>query len=278
MINGIGNFIGQSQVGAAYAPSVRSWLSQGVADGGTPPSPTILNALSAFMTSLDTAGIGPSGSRMKTGNIMHSGSKEFVKLNLKDVATYKWTEVGTVDFSEGNGCRSASSSYFHHAFKSNEYAGIESNLTSIQYISESNATGSSSQTSQGFRTSSTLSLFFATNPKFDGTNGQIYHFSGATNFLSANHKALIVNTFTGGNNVIYRDGVKTTAAVTPTAPTTACNRMVLAYNSSTASTISPLNFYPKYIAIDFLYDAFSDADELAFRTAFNTYKTAVSLP
>ncbi len=257
---------------------VSAWLAQGIADGGVSPSTTIISALSTFVNSLESSGIGPSSSRMLTCNIMHAGSKEFVKLNIKNPATFKYTEVGTVTFSEGNGCRSASSSYFHHAFKSNQYAGIESNLTAINYVSESST--SLFNTVQGFTTSSTDGTkAFYLQPLNSGSAGLCRAYdSNATTFPSTNHKGLYVLTRNGGNNVTYKDGSKTSVSVAGTAPTNACNRMILAYNSSTAATLVPLSQYTKYVAFDALYDAFSDADELAFRTAFNTYKTAVGLP
>jgi hypothetical protein len=257
---------------------VVNWISQGILDGGISPSPAVINALSTFVNSLESSGIGPSSSRMLTCNIMHAGSKEFVKLNIKNPATFKYTEVGTVTFSEGNGCRSASSSYFHHAFKSNQYAGIESNLTSINYVSESST--SLFNTISGFRTSSTDgAIAFYVQPLNSASAGLSRAYdANATTFSSNNHKGLYVLTRNGGNNIIYKDGSKRTIATAGIAPTNSCNRIILGYNGSSAATLVPLSQYTKYVAFDALYDAFSDADELAFRTAFNTYKTAVGLP
>lgn len=265
-------------LGGGLNSYVSAWIAQGIADGGVSPSPTVLSALSTFVNSLEGSGIGPSSSRMLTCNIMHSGSKEFVKLNLKNPSTFKYTEVGTVTFSEGNGCRSASSSYFHHAFKSNQYAGIESNLTSINYVSESST--SLFNTISGFRTSSTDgAVGFYVQPLQSVSAGLSRGYdANATTFSSNNHKGLYVLTRNAGNNIIYKDGSKTTIATAGIAPTNSCNRIVLGYNSSAAGTLAPLSQYTKYVAFDALYDAFSDADELAFRTAFNAYKTAVGLP
>lgn len=264
--------------GVSYQSNVASWLAQGIADGGTPPSSSILSALSTFMNSLEGYGLGPSGSRMITGNILHSGSKEFCKLNIKNVATFKYTEVNTVTFSEGNGCKSASSSYFHHAFKSNQYAGIESNLTSINYVSESST--SLFGTVQGFVTSSSDGTkAFYLQPLNSASTGLFRGYdSNATTFSSNNFKGLYIVTKNGGNDVIYKDGVKTTIASAGVAPTNSCNRIILAYNGSAGSTLVPTSFCTKYVACDFLYDAFSDADAANFKTAFDTYKTAVGLP
>lgn len=262
--------------GANYGAAVNSWLSQGTADGGTPPSAAILTALSTFMTSLDASGLGPSGSRMKTMNIMHTGSKEFVKLNIKNVSTFKYVEGGTVSFSEGNGCKSASNSYFEHPFKSDQYAGIETDLTEINYVSESSTTNTNEIVSG---CTPALSRFLLLRPKSGALNGAYSHYDATlTTFTSANHKALYVRTYAGGNKVVYRDGVKTSTAVTPTAPTVSQSRVVLGLNSNAGSGVTAGSFYTLYVSLDALYDSFSDADESAFRTAFNTYKTAVSLP
>ena len=261
---------------ANYGATVNAWLAQGLTDGGESPSAEILTALSAFMTSLDASGLGPSGSRMKTMNIMHTGSKEFVKLNLKNVSTFKYVESGTVTFSEGNGCKSASSSYFEHPFKSDQYAGIETDLTEINYISESDTTSVNDIVAG---CTPALSRFELLRPKSGVANGAYSHYDNAlTVFTSANHKGLFIRTYAGGNKVVYRDGVKTSTAVTPTAPTVSQSRLVLAFNGNAGSGITATSHYTRFVALDALYDSFSDADELAFRNAFNTYKTAVSLP
>jgi hypothetical protein len=257
--------------------SVSLWLSQGIADGGTSPTPSNINALSTFMNTLDLAGLGPSGSRMKTGNILHTGSKQFCLLNLKDVSNHKLVESGTVTFSEGNGCRSASSSYFEQPFTTDEYAGIQSNLTAINYVSESSTAFSGSKALHGFR--SDAARIFTTVPLNTSTLGQGYHFTAGATFPSTNHRGLYVLTRSGANLITYKDGSKTSIAFAANVPAyNGFNRYILAYNNNNGVTPAAAAFYPHYVAIDFLYDGFTDADELAFRTAFNTYKTAVGLP
>lgn len=263
-------------ISGGYQSNVQSWLIQGTTNGGTPPSATVLTALSVFLNSLNGYGL---LSRMKTGNIMHCGSKEFTKLNIKDVSTYPWTESGTVTFSEGNGCRSASSSYFNQPFKTDEYSGIETNSTFIQYISESSTASSAAKVSHGFRTHSTSSFFLANTPLSSATLTTPYHYNTGINASSTNHKGLYVITRNSGVFAFYKDGSKSTGGTAATIANISTNRLILAYNGATTSSgVTPTAYYPHYVAIDFIFDGFSDTDELNFRTAFDTYKTAVGLP
>jgi hypothetical protein len=214
---------------------------------------------------------------MKTGNIMHMGSKIFSVLNIKSLGTYKFIESGTVTFSEDNGCKSASSSYFNQPFKSNEYSGIETDLTAINYVSES-STDTTVMSIHGMSGTATP-VFFTVIPK-TGANGLVYHFhASGMSFSNANHKGLYVITHTGTNTVIYKDGTKTSNPIATAAPTISTNRFVLGRNVATTNGGATLTQpYDKFVAIDFLYDRFSDSDESGFRAAFNTYKTAVGLP
>lgn len=265
--------------GASYQTNVQSWLTQGIADGGTPPSAAILNALSTFMSSLDTFGIGPSSSDMLSCNIMHTGSKEFVKLNIKNVAQYKYTESGTVSFSEGNGCKSASSSYFNQPLKSNEFAGIESSFTFINYVSESETTDANTAPS-GVRTGTPAFEYMLLWPKSAGRVFTWLHGTQSNQTASGNHKGLFIVTNTPTDNVLYRDGVKTSVAKVPVAPTVQRNRLVLAYNDGTTTDgVTATGHYTRYVAIDATYRiAFDDTKAANFKTAFDAYKTAVSLP
>lgn len=260
-------YYGQQGGAVTYSVELQAWIDAGTLAGHTLPNADILSAIDALLGSaLETGTI---ISRMKTGYIFHAGSKGMAKLNLKDPATFPLTEVGTVTFSEGNGCKSASSSYFDQPFRSNQYAGIQSNLTCAQYISESDTT-QATQMPHGFR--SGFGLYFAYRPR--ASSQVVLNFDGGNAYTSANHKALFVHGNDGSNSVIYRDGVKSSFVVAATAPTDAINRYILARNNNGVADA----FYTRFVSYDFLFDRFSDADELAFRTASNNYKTAVGLP
>lgn len=254
-----------------YQSNVNSWISQGISDGGTPPSTSILNALSQFMTSLDGYGL---LTRMKTGYIMHTGSKHFAKLNIKDVATFKLTEINTVTFGEGLGCKSDGTSYFNQPFKSDQFVGIESNLTIAQDMTESNTTALD-QSSHGMKTNATT-LFCQLRPRrVTGTNGVAQNYDAANGFTSANHKALFIHTNNGTNNLVWREGVLDSFAAIPVAPLTSNNRFILARNNAGTAE----EFYTaSSVALDFLFDVFNATDAANFKTARDAYKTATGLP
>lgn len=264
--------------GEALPAEVSAWLAKGTTEGYTIPGSTVQNALGVFVTSLKADGL---FTRMKTGYIMHAGSAQMGTLNLKDPDTYQTSLVNSPTFSEGNGMKSnGTTSYINQPFKSNEYAGIESDLTVIQYISESSTTFGD-LASHGFRTQElSPGRYFLITPLKTATTGQVFGFHEGVgpSFSSVNHKGLYVFRNNGTQDITYKDGTKTVNAFTSVAPVLSQNRLILAFNNDTGTGVTPAQFYTKYIAADFLFDAFDDTDELNFRTAFNTYKTAVGLP
>lgn len=263
--------------GQGYSAELQAWVSAVEAGGNTAPSATVLRALDTFLaTSLETGTI---LSRMKTGYIFHAGSKGAAKVNLKNPALYPLTESGTVTWSEGNGCRSATNSYFRQPFKTNEYAGIESDLTVINYVSESSAEQATKVVS-GFRTSNSAFHFMNISPvQAAGIGMSIIHYTTGSNAANAEHKGLYIATYNGTQKVLYKDGVKNAVAATPSAPTILGNdRAILAHNSATTNGgFTASGHYDKYVGVDFLYDRFSDTDASLWKTAFDTYKTAAGL-
>lgn len=260
-----------------FDPDVQAWLDRGTALGYVLPSTTVQIALSDFVKSLKLNGL---FTRMKTGYIMHAGSAQMGTLNLRNPLTYQSTLVNSPTFSEGNGMKSnGTTSYIDQPFKSNEYAGIESDLTGIQYISES-STVNAGMVSSGFGINAAGSLFWLIRPLLNATSSDFWHYSASTSFANTNHKSLYVLTRpAAGSQVIYNNGVKTTGAVAANVPNISINRFILAANGATANGgLTPANYYTKFVAADFLFDRFSDTDESNFRTPFNTYKTAAGLP
>lgn len=231
-------------------------------------SASVKAAQNAFCNSLNSAGL---LSRMKTGYFMHAGGIDNAKINLKNPATYTLTSpAGDPTFSEGNGCKSGGTTYFSQPFKMNEYAGIQTDVTVCQYVSESNTADTTNTWTHGILDINT-GAFWGLRPFAFGLLSS-YNF-GATAILpaNANHKGLYIQTQDASNQYVYKDGTKSSLATVPTAPTVSSNRSILARDAGNGP-------YLHYLAVDFIFDRFSDADELAFRTAFNTYKTSVGLP
>lgn len=257
--------------GNNYGPVVNAYVAKLNALGLIKPNKSVLVALRDFIASLDGYGL---WSKCLTMNQMHSGSVGAVTVNLKNPDAYQWTTSGSIVFSEGNGCRSDLSSYFNQPFKSNEFSGIETNLTSIQYISESSTT-TGSFSGQGFR--ATASIYFVTRPLSSASTGQIFSYSTTGSFSNTNKKGLYIHV-SGAESTIYKDGVKTSIVRTATSPTLSQNRLILAFNNDTGNGITPSGQMNTYVAIDALFTVFNDTDAANFKTAFDNYKTAVGLP
>lgn len=261
--------------GASYNSYYQAWLTQIIADGGTEPSAAVKTAQNALIRDMDAAGL---MTRMKFGYFLHAGDKTTCRRNIKDPSVYRMTEVNTVTFLEGNGCKSSGTSYFNTGYPANAYAGIESDITVVAYVAES-STASNGQL-YGVRGDAGATTLHYLTPGVGASTGQRLHYVGSsTNFSSANHKALYVHTHDGTNSNVYRDGVKDSDAQTPIAPTITAPYFILCRNNSGINGGStPTGYYTLYVSYVFAFDRFSDSDESTLRGLLNTYKTAAGLP
>lgn len=261
--------------GASFDSDYQAWLTQIVADGGTEPSASVKTAQNDMVIALKANAL---WTRMKLGYFLHCGDLTTIRRNIKDPSVYRHTQVGTLTFSEGNGTKSnGSDGAINTTYPVNAYAGIETDLTTAFYVSES-ATASNGRV-YGTRAEISGAVILQFLPGVGGSTGQRSHYGLAvSNFSSANHKAIYVHTHDGTNDVAYRGGVKDSDALTPTAPTIASPIALLATNSNGVGGFSPIQFYTLYLSYFFMFDRFTDADELALRTILTTYNTAAGLP
>lgn len=253
-------------------PYVVAWLAQGLADGGTRPTNTVLTAMSTALNSLTSLGI---LSRFKTLNFLHTGSKHFSKLNVINPSLYPYVESGTVTFTEGSGCKSASSSYFNQGFKSDSFLGTQ--LSFLSFVSESN-TNNIAGSVFGHRVQAASAYQSYLNPK-NGGNVQVAVTSiTAHSAANANHRGLYITTLVTTNATLYKDGVKASTSVAVTTPNISTDRLVLATNSSaTSGVVTPVQFYTNNVAIDAILDQVNDTDAANLTTIFNTYISACGL-
>lgn len=263
------------RTGASYNSYYQAWLTQIIADGGTEPSASVKTAQNALIRDMDAAGF---MTRMKFGYFLHAGNLTTIRRNIKDPSVYRHTQVGTLTFSEGNGTKSnGTDGAINTTYPVNAYAGIETDLTTAFYVSES-ATAANGRV-YGTRAELSGSVILQFLPGVGGSTGQRSHYGGAnTNFASANHKAIYIHTHDGTNDVAYRNGVKDSDALTPTAPTIASPIALLATNASGAGGFTAIQFYTLYLSYFFAFNRFSDADELALRNLLTTYNAAAGLP
>jgi hypothetical protein len=258
--------------GGGYDSDYQAWLTQIIADGGTQPSASVKTAQNAFFVGLKAASL---WSRAKAGWFLHAGDKTTCRRNFVSPANYRMTEVNTLTFSEGNGCRSdGSSSCWNTTYPANAYVGIQNDLTTVGLITESSTT-TSAIALFGTRVA-TASDIHAVNPR-NGSQGFNYR-STATAFTSANTKALYIDTYDGTNKVIYRDGVKTSTVTTPVAPTISAPYLLLARNINASTGVTPTEYCPYYLGLFMLFDRFNDTDESTLRGLITTYRTAAGLP
>lgn len=260
--------------------SYQAYLNKITANGYVLPPSNIQIAQDRFVKDLKAAGL---WSRMKTGYFFHAGSIETGRVNIKDPDTYTLTiaEQGPVVpiFIQGVGTRSNGiTGYFIQPFKSNEYAGIESDLTIIQYLPHQPFASQYpvSTFSSGFdlTLAGATDNYIATIPFYaEGLGSHRRGTTGNQSFTSNSHNGLLVSTYDGTNAVVYKDGTKTSEAVTPAVPNNSINRFILAANNDGSAVVR----YARLVSADFLFDRFNDADEALFRSIWNTYKNSVNL-
>lgn len=261
--------------GASYNSYYQAWLTQIIADGGTEPSASVKTAQNALIRDLDAAGF---MTRMKFGYFLHCGDTTTGRRNIVNPATYRTTLVGTLTFSEGNGTKSnGTDGAINTTYPVNAYAGIETDLTTAFYVSESSAAGNGRV--YGSRAENAGAVILDMSPCVGGSTGQRSHYGGAvSNFSSANHKALYIHTHDGTNDVVYRGGVKDADALTPTAPTISSPIALLARNVNGVGGFGVTSFYTLYLSYFFAFNRFSDSDESTLRGILTTYNTAAGLP
>ena len=262
--------------GVSYDSDYQAWLTAAQTAGYTLPTDNVKLAQSDFVKSLKV--YSSMYAKLVTLRFMHSGSAQMATLNVINAATHVATISGTLGFSEGNGVKSSSSSYIRDTIVANQWASIETDLTVIQYISESNTTASTTLVSHGFRVTAATANNFRLVPLWNASTAVKGSYNTATvGFPSTDHKGLYIHTLSPTSAISYKDGSKDTDANTPVAPDIAQPRAILAQNNNGGTGWSPTNFYTIYVAIDAVGHLFTDQDAADFRTAFLAYKTAVGL-
>lgn len=238
--------------------------------GVTMPESSILAGWNSFIHDLKEEGL---WSRVTLGYLLNSGGVQAGRLNIKDPLTYRSTIVNSPTFTEGDGTKSDGSGYINPGLAAN--AITPTNFTAIVYVKESSTT-SLSQDVFGARTNTDFTLL-----KFQPKTGATGSFSSgfaSNGFTNANHQGLYVMTYQTNRPVMFKDGTKTLGSVeTPSSPNIGAHLLLLARNISTTSTPNGSGFYTQNVGAAFFADAFTDADELSFRTIFNNNKTAMGL-
>lgn len=264
------------QGGASIDSDYQAWLTQIIADGGTEPSASVKTAQNALVVALKANSL---WTRMKAGWFLHAGDVTTCRRNIASPSTFRLTIVGTTPtFSEGNGCKSAdATSCFNTTYASNQYAGIQTDLTTFAYISDSSNPSSSGDLC-GARSNTDFTLFRIT-PKSAAAAATHTRFEGSgVAHTNATMKGFYCDTYDGTNRVFYKSGVKTAASMTPTAPNIAAPFGLLARNSNGGSGFTISSPLPYFVSYFFMFNRFTDSDESTLRGLLTTYNTSAGLP
>jgi hypothetical protein len=261
-----------------YDSDYQVYLDQLTTEGFTHPDGLIKAIQNQLVIDLKAAGL---WIRAKTINIYGFGSIGAGLVNMKSPLTHKHIVVGTVVFTEGSGVKSNSTisgGYIRTAYAINQYAGIESDLTSVLYISESSTDIAATMYAYGARgNASSANTGVAIRPLSGATSGvRVGYGAAGDSFTNNNHQGLYVLYYENPNSVIRKDGVEDNQAITPTAPDISNEVLLLSRNIHASGGISSSESYPHNVMSLFRFDRFSDADEASFRAIWNNY--IASLP
>lgn len=254
-----------------------------ITTAGLKPGPlTVQIAQNDFISDLKVAGF---WTRMKIGYFFHAGSRDVALINMKDPATFALTVGGGAAlqpiYIQGVGQRPGGNTYFRSTYKANQYSGIETDLTIAAYYPDEPFASQyvAAFYSTGVRgLSSSANSFQMQIPYFSASTGYRGQSTGSLSFTSNTHKGLMINTYDGANSVVWKDGTKSSTAATPAVPNLTNDRLIFAANTSaTNAGLTVTGYYNRLMSAYFLFDRFSDADELAFRNIWTKYNNAINL-
>lgn len=261
--------------GASYDSDYQAWLTQIVADGGTQPSASVKTAQNALVVALKANSL---WTRIKTLYFLHCGDITTGRRNVKNPSTYRTTPSGSNIFLEGSGIKSDGTSYILLNYLVQEYSGIETDITVGMFISTS-STSSTNQAPYGSRIAGATDIWFM-YPRESGTNVIKRRHFGSTSFAAtnANHRGVYIHTYDGSNDVIYKDGTKTSNADTPVVPTANASLTLLGRNTAATGPAVVTDFYTTgYVSYFFTLNRVNDSDESAIRSILNSYNTTIGL-
>lgn len=270
---------------AGYIAQLAAALATARGEGLTLPSAAELTAYDESLRYLDSVGL---LDRAKTYNVYGFGSTQFGTINIANSLTYRHTSpaIETIVFTPGSGVKSdlTANSYLNTRYKVNEYAGIETDITVIIYVSESSTNLVANANAFGSRGQVASSLTqHRIAPLATVSTGARAGYGAADNFANADHKGLYILTYNGTQSVLYKDwdgtnGVKDVQALTPTAPDLANDELLLGRNSSAVSGgLIASDLYDKNVTLLARFNAFTDADAINFKTAWDLFRAGVGL-
>lgn len=263
--------------GSTYTSEYQSYLNELNSLGYTLPDPLIRTAQNQFVKNLKDAGFLARGLRL---HIYGFGSLNTGTVNIITPSTFKHIVVGSITFTEGSGVKSGaviSGGYLRTGSLVNE-SGFQSAFTVAVYVSESSTDIANIMYVYGARgLAASATSGVALRPLSTAAAGvRIGYSSGADSFGSVNHQGLYVLTMTPTDCILWKDGVKDIFVRTPAAPDIADEMLLLSRNTHASGGITSSESYTKNVMMLAEFpDDFSDADELSFRTIWNTFRSSL---
>jgi hypothetical protein len=259
--------------GGAFTAEYSAYLSKLSSLGITAPDSQIQTIQNQLIIDLKNAGFLSRGMRL---HVYGFGSIGAGTVNIANPNTYLHTVVGSVTFTESEGVKSGaaiSGGYIRTGGFVNEFTGIESNFTAIVYVSDDSTDVAVSMYVYGARgNASSSTTGQAIKPLSTGSAGTRIGYNVSDSFSSVTHKGLYVHTQNSTQSIMYKDGVKDVAARTPVAPDISDEILFLTRNTDAAGGRTSSESYPHYaMMLAEMPGSFSDADELSFRTIWNTF-------
>lgn len=271
---GIGNHAG----GVTYSAEYQAYLNELTALGYTHPSATVKTAEDNLLQAM----IDAFPSRIESINIYLSGS---VNNGLVDIynPSHKHTIIaggGALIFTEGQGVASDGVSVINQGLKTNRRAGIETNFTTVVYVSEDSAVAVANAAVFGARAhAATATTSLDVVPLNLSTSGNRRGYAAQDSFANTNHRGRYTLTYAGGQSIIYKDGVKDAQTVTPAAPDLANDLLFLGRNGSGVNGgMTASNQYArKTVLIINLLDSITDGEEATIGTIIDAFRAEVGL-
>jgi hypothetical protein len=254
-----------------FEPEYKAYLAKATALGYTLPSFSESKITNRLIKRLKQGGL---YSRMKTGNIYFYGDINTSTINIPNPNAFQHIPISTPSYTQKKGVRaSALGQYINTKYRTNEYAGIESDLTTVIFVNENSSALSSTMYGARILSSSANTRLEITSTAVSGTTGSTFGYDlNANNFSNTNNKGLYIQTQDTGKTIIYKNGQKTETSVTIVTPDINNDVLLLAANSNlTNGGLTRSGQFNLPVSCLFRFDKFTDADELAFRNIWTQF-------
>lgn len=267
--------------GPSYGADVSAYVAKLNSLSLTLPTGAELAAINTLMLGLRTA----YPTELDTVNIYGLGSLQTGTINIEDPETHRHTfPAGDPTYTSIQGVASDGvGTYINTQYNTNQYAGIELNIMTILYVSESSTAFSTTKTAVGARIITGSNINTLINPLTTAAVGSRQRYGAADTFANTNMKGLYISGYDGANAAIYKDwdgvtGMKDLQALTPTAPDITNPVFLLARNGNTSGGSTPGNYFPHTVSLLIrIRKQVTDGDATGIKTLIDAFRGSIGL-